>query len=107
MSESKGLRGYLCPKCNWSDFFETKTCPRCHSDLNQVSFPGRGKIATFTVIRYPPEGFEKDAPYIVGLIDLDDGPRVIGRVKANPDEVRIDQPVHYYGKSDGALQFKI
>jgi uncharacterized OB-fold protein len=107
MSESTGLRGYLCPKCYWSDFFETKTCPRCHSNLNQVSFPGRGKIATFTVIRYPPEGFEKDAPYIVALIDLDDGPRVIGRVTAKLNEIRIDQPVHYDGKADGALQFKI
>jgi uncharacterized OB-fold protein len=107
MSESEGLGGYLCPKCSWSDFFETKTCPRCHSDLNKASFPGRGKIATFTVIRYPPEEFEKDAPYIVGLIDLDDGSRVIGRVKAKPDEIRIDQPVHYCGKAEGALQFKI
>ena len=107
MGQSEGIQGYRCPKCNWADFSETKTCPRCRSETKEVSFSGRGKVATFTVIRYPPEGFEKDTPYIVGLVDLDGGPRVIGRVTAKPDEIRIGQTVQYDGKANGALRFKI
>lgn len=68
---------------------------------------GRGRIATFTVIRYPPEGFEKDAPYVVALVDLEEGPRVIGRIIANPEELRIAQGVQYAGKSDCTLQFRL
>ena len=68
---------------------------------------GRGKVVTFTVIRYPPEGFEKEAPYVVALVDLDEGPRVIGRITVNPEELRIAQVVHYAGKADDALQFRI
>ena len=100
------IRAYLCPQCRWSDFFETKACPRCHNETKEVQLSGRGKIATFTVIRYPPEGFEKEAPYIVALIDLENGARVIGRIIANPDELRIAQAVQYAGRADGALRFE-
>jgi uncharacterized OB-fold protein len=70
-------------------------------------FSAQGKVATFTVIRYPPSGFEKGAPYVVALIDLDGGPRVIGRITAGINEVRVTQVVHYTGTAEGALQFKI
>lgn len=106
MGEPEGVKGYGCPKCNWSDFSETKICPRCYSVMNEVSFFGRGKIATFTVIRYPPSGFENQAPYVVGLIDLDNGPRVMARINANPDGLLIGQIVNYVGTVDGALRFK-
>jgi uncharacterized OB-fold protein len=107
MSETKGVQGYRCPKCHWSDFFETKTCPQCHSKVSEVMLSGRGKIATFTVIRYPPKGFEKDAPYIVGLVDLENGPRVIGRITANPEELKIAKVVQYTGKTQDALWFRV
>jgi uncharacterized OB-fold protein len=103
----QGITGYKCVNCTWSDFFATKTCPRCLSDTKEVSFAGQGKVATFTVIRYPPTGFEKGAPYVVAIIDLDGGPRVVGRITAGPNEVRVTQVVHYTGTAEGALQFKI
>lgn len=106
MSEP-GVNGFRCPKCNWSDFFETKTCPQCHSKVNEVLLSGRGKVASFTVIRYPPKGFEEEAPYIVGLVDLENGPRVIARITANPEEFKIAQAVQYTGKSKGALWFQV
>jgi uncharacterized OB-fold protein len=67
---------------------------------------GKGKIATFTVVRYPPAGFEQEGPYIVALVDLEDGPRVIGRIKANLDGLQTSQAVRYVGKADGALRFE-
>jgi len=103
----EGIRGYQCVNCTWSDFFVTKACPRCMGEIKEVSFSGQGKVATFTVIRYPPTEFERGAPYVVALIDLDGGPRVIGRITAGPDELRINQIVHYTGTDEGALQFKI
>ncbi len=104
---TEGLKGYLCPKCKWSDFHEIKTCPRCNTAISEVALSGRGKIVTFTVIRYPPEGFENEAPYIVALIDLEEGTRVIGRVTANPEELEIAQVVRYAGKAVDALRFRI
>jgi uncharacterized OB-fold protein len=103
----EGTRGYKCVNCTWSDFFATKACPRCLSEVKEVMFSAQGKVATFTVIRYPPRGFEKEAPYVVALIDLDGGPRVIGRITAGANEVSVTQVVHYTGTAEGALQFKI
>ena len=99
------ISGVICPKCRWSDFFKAQVCPRCLTELSDTSFPGQGRIVTFTVIRYPPIGFEEQAPYVVALIDLNDGPRVIGRVNAKPEEVKIGASVDFTREAAGALEF--
>jgi uncharacterized OB-fold protein len=56
--------------------------------------PERGKILTFTVIRNPPRGFEKMAPFILGIIELEDGARLTTQITdAMPQEVIIGMPV--------------
>ena len=101
------ISGVTCPKCHWSDFFKAQLCPRCLTELKDTSFPGKGRVFTFTVIRYPPIGFEDQAPYVVAIIDLDDGPRVIGRVNAKPDEIRIGAKVDFVREAAGALEFAL
>ena len=44
---------------------------------------------TYTAIRYPPKGFEDQAPYVVAIINLKKGPRVIGRILNAADGVKI------------------
>jgi uncharacterized OB-fold protein len=70
-------------------------------------FSTRGKIVTFTVIRSPPLGFENQAPYVVALIDIENGPRVMGRVATNPDGLQIGQSVQFVGSRNGALEFRV
>ncbi len=103
---SVNLSGVVCPKCHWSDFFKVQTCPLCLTGVTSTSFSGRGRIVTYTVIRYPPSGFEREAPYVVGIIDLDDGPTVIGRVRAEPEKVDIGLAVHFSREIAGALEFE-
>lgn len=102
---SVNISGVTCPKCHWSDFFKVKTCPLCLTAVTATSFPGRGRIVTYTVIRYPPSGFKRKAPYIVGIIDLDDGPTVIGRVNVEPEKVDIVLTVNFSRETAGALEF--
>jgi uncharacterized OB-fold protein len=97
--------GITCTKCGWFGSQSALTCPRCRSPVKESRLRGSGKIVSFTVIRYPPRGFEKEAPYVVGLIDLDDGPRVIARIKANPEDVRVEAPVSLIDDSNRLLQF--
>ncbi len=99
------IPGVICPKCGWSDFFKAQVCPRCLTELTVTSFQGRGRIVTFTVIRYPPIGFEEQAPYVVAIIDLNVGPRVIGRINAPPEEVKIGSNVDFSRETAGALEF--
>ena len=101
------LNGVECPKCNWKDFRQTEKCLRCGNSVNQTIFPGLGKIHTFTVIRYPPRGFEDESPYVVALIDLDEGPRIIGRIRTKNGNVDIGATVRLVGKRGDAFDFAL
>ena len=105
MSEVQRIPGYTCPKCSWFDVFQTKLCPRCHGPVQETLFSGRGKIVSYTVIRYPPKGFEGQSPYVVALIDLESGPRVMARVNAKSDDIQIGTQVSFEGISSGRLEF--
>jgi len=99
------IPGAICPKCQWSDFFKAQVCPRCLTALVDTTFPGQGRIVTFTVIRYPPVGFEGKPPYVVALVDLNSGPRVVARIDAKPEAVKIDALVDFAQQTEGALEF--
>ena len=75
--------------------------------MKEVWFSGKGKIASFTVIRYPPQGFEKDAPYVVALVDIENGPRIIARVTPAREDVQIGESVTFLRGTNGVMEFKI
>ncbi|HUK51256.1 MAG TPA: OB-fold domain-containing protein [Terriglobales bacterium] len=106
MTQQSPLAGYKCAKCNWSDVFAVATCPRCHGETTQVTFPPEGEIASFTIVRYPPQGFEKQSPYAVALIDIKDGPRVMARVSGVLEDLQIGKRVTFTGIVNEALEFK-
>ena len=41
---------------------------------------GKGVLVAHTQVHTPAEGFEKDTPYAVGIVRLDEGPRIFGRL---------------------------
>lgn len=77
-----GLVGSRCSKCGKSYFPTRPLCPECRSrgNIEDLAFSGNGKIATWTIIRTAPEGFERETPYAVAIIDLDEGARVVGQM---------------------------
>ena len=71
-------------------------CPSCWStEVETVRASGRGEIYSFTILhRAGRPGFEEDVPYVVALVELEEGPRVLTRIAdVEPDDVRIGQPV--------------
>lgn len=46
----------------------------------QYAFSGLGELYSFTVVQEPPEGYEEFAPYVVGLVKLDEGPMVLAQL---------------------------
>ena len=71
------------------------------------AFRGLGKIHTFTIIRYPPCGFEDQSPYVVALIDLVEGPRIIGRIQSRDGNIDIGATVRFAGKRGDAFDFAL
>ena len=106
MTQPLQIVSYVCQKCGWADFYPVKTCPRCSSTIKQTACSGVGKIVTFTTIRYPPKGFENQAPYIVAIIDIEKGPRVIGGVSNPGDQVKIGADVVLKSIKEGSLEFQ-
>ncbi len=88
------LRLQLCQQCQQHQFYPRVICSHCGSDnLGWSSASGRGAIASFTVVRRAiSEAY--DAPYVVALIDLEEGPRMMSSlVDADPDTVAIGDAV--------------
>lgn len=46
----------------------------------QFAFSGSGEIVSYTTIQEAPEGFEEQAPYVVALVRLDEGPMITAQI---------------------------
>ncbi len=71
-------------------------CQHCWSDrFAWTAVSGRGRLYSFTVFRraYAAE-LADQLPYVVGVVQLDEGPRLITNVVGcAPEDVRVDMPV--------------
>ncbi|WP_111735754.1 Zn-ribbon domain-containing OB-fold protein [Roseovarius amoyensis] len=86
----------LCGDCGKHHFYPRSICPHCHSDnLKFDTVSGRGEVHTFTIARRPAgPAFGDDVPYVVALIELEEGPRMMSRVQTDaPEKVRIGAKV--------------
>jgi len=74
------LVGSKCNKCS-SLFYPPKSVCKCGNDkLDELRFSGKGKIVSFSEIHTPPTNFEKQVPYTVALIKLEEGPMLTAQV---------------------------
>jgi uncharacterized OB-fold protein len=85
-----------CASCGRFWFPPSLLCPHCNArDFAWAEISGRGKVFTFVVFHrvYHP-GFADEVPYVVALIELAEGPRMISNVIGVPlDKVVCEMPV--------------
>jgi uncharacterized OB-fold protein len=83
-----------CRSCGHLTFPPKVLCPGCWGqDLEWVELAGRGRLASFTEVCVAPSYFAGEAPYVLGLVDLEEGVRVLTRIQAPFSELSVDQPV--------------
>jgi uncharacterized OB-fold protein len=82
--------GLQCKACGCITFPPMALCRECSgSEMSPVSLSGKGRVRTFTVVRVAPEG--KAPPYIVAMVELEEGPYVMGNLMdVNPDQASMD-----------------
>lgn len=84
-----------CPSCRHRQFYPRALCTSCGGTPEWLEVEPRGAIHTFTVVlqmRFEP--FSAEIPYVVAMVDLDEGVRMLGTVTGvDPKEVYIGQPV--------------
>jgi uncharacterized OB-fold protein len=72
------LMGTRCKKCGATSFPPRADCEECMSgEFEFIEMSGKAQLHTFTKIVAAPTGFEDVAPYIVGVVDLDEGGRAL------------------------------
>jgi uncharacterized OB-fold protein len=86
------LMGLKCKECKAYTCPPKMTCQECGGlDLEVVHMKGKGKIATFTHTFVAPLGREAEAPYVVVLVELDEGPWIAGNlIDIAPDKVGME-----------------
>jgi len=88
-----------CAKCGEYVWCPRPACSECGSEqLEWTAVSGRGTVFSFTIIRQViargAAAFEKEVPYIVAWIDLEEGPRFCSNVVDCPtDQITIGMPV--------------
>lgn len=85
-----------CLDCGKLQFYPRGVCSHClGSQLEWIDSSGRGKVHTFTVsYRAPHPGFADDLPFVLAIIELEEGVRMMSNIVAcEHKDVRIDMPV--------------
>ena len=70
-----------CTNCGYVAFPPRLVCPQCgNRAFTKTKLAETGKLLTFTIIRVPPDPFEDQAPYAVGIAELADGVKLTAQV---------------------------
>lgn len=82
------LRYQVCQGCGRAQFYPRALCAGCGgTELEWAVSTGRGTIHALTVVqRAPTAAFRADVPYVVALVDLDEGVRMMANVVGCPPE---------------------
>ena len=85
-----------CRVCERHHWYPRAHCPLCLSDETEwVESPGRGHVATFTVIRQNrSRAFRDWGVYAVGMVELDEGARIFSRIRGDVEAIRVGARVH-------------
>ncbi len=87
-----------CDDCDRCFFYPRALCPRCFSRQTRwIPSKGEGVLYSFAIVhRAPAPAFADRAPYVIALVDLDEGARMptsLIDVACDPKAIRIGMEV--------------
>jgi len=88
--ENGKLMGTRCKDCGIVFFPPRVDCYQCFSsNVEWFEVSGKGKLMTYSKLKYAPVGFEEDLPYCIALLDYGDY-KIFGRIASNVSEGEIE-----------------
>jgi uncharacterized OB-fold protein len=95
------LGGRRCAACGRLAVDRGRRCPFCGGEAGTSQpLSGRGRLVSWTTIRVAPARYAAEAPFTVGVIELDEGVRLTARVGGEPDRLVAGQPLVLAGLDD-------
>jgi uncharacterized OB-fold protein len=75
-----------CEACNQFIYYPRPRCPHCFSDrLQWRRAGGRGKVYSYTVVRRASSRLFADWPYVLAIVELEEGPRMTTNIVGPPE----------------------
>ncbi len=97
------IMGSKCKRCGALAVPPRPICVSCFgSDMEWVPLKGNGKLLAFTsIVVAPPnmvkEGFDRKNPYLVGVVELDEGVKTVARIvemdAKKPEKIKVGTPL--------------
>lgn len=86
-----------CNGCRRWHFYPRPFCPHClGADIEWRTASGRATLLSFVINARGPRNFPVAAPYVVGVVELEEGPRMMSHiveVEALPERLACDMPL--------------
>lgn len=89
------LLGGRCVDCAVVHFPRGTVCPYCSAAAcDEVELGPNGKLWLFTAVLQAPPGYRGSIPFGFGVVDLDEGLRVVSRLtESDPAKLAVGQPM--------------
>ncbi|THE09575.1 hypothetical protein E1I69_21880 [Bacillus timonensis] len=94
-----------CSDCKEFVFYPRSHCPYCWSEnLSWKKASGRGRLKTWSIVHKPGHpGWNIATPYMVGLVELEEGPTMLSHliIDDDPQNLAIGLPLQVYFQKCG------
>ena len=92
------LIGTKCGSCGKVDFPPRAVCPTCGrrsvGKMQRIRLAGKGAVVTYTVIHDAPAQFEMQKPYVMAIVQMEEGVRLTSQlIDVKPEHVKIGMKV--------------
>jgi uncharacterized OB-fold protein len=97
------LRIQRCSSCSKAVFYPRAICPHCFADqLTWIVASGKGTIYSYTVVHQAFGPFAADTPFVVAIVELEEGVRMMTRIiDATHEQIVVGTPVKVTFESVG------
>ena len=83
-----------CGGCQSFIYYPRDRCPHCLSDqLEWRPVSGKGTVYSYTTVRRASIRSFADKPYVLAIVELEEGVRMTTNIEAAPESVKIGMPV--------------
>lgn len=97
-----------CTNCGTIRHYPQLLCTKCYSDgVEWIEASGRGSVHSWTIAHHAfHPAFKGELPYTLLIVDLEEGPRAMGRLDGDPAALRLGLPVQVHFDAAGLPLFK-
>ena len=76
-----------CQKCGKIHLPPRPLCDNCYgTEFQWLQVSGKGKLVTYTLIHVAPQQFQNLTPYVVGIVELENGLKIPGTIQSVTQE---------------------